>query len=208
MVQLYSFWAIWRSTYSMLWIARIISVCKCSFQFFFTGWKPIRSGSLYIAWEVKLRATCQINSLCWILIVKWVYQYFYYLKSFITWTVMTGQWENWTFSKINYKNGASGKRCFAVLYLNRQVGKHVNICMNEADDALLFWPWNAASSQHKNQTISHWLPRINMYSLGPNWDPVSMSDTGCFALIYWQKYQTLSDGGALRTWPEGQWAAK
>lgn len=67
---------------------------------------------------------------------------------------------------------------------------------------------NAASSQLKNQTISHRLPRINMYSLEPSWDPESMSDTGYFALIYWQKYQTLSDGGALRTWPGGQWAAK
>lgn len=100
---------------------------------------------------------------------------------------------------------------FSSLVVHIQVGECVNICINDADDALLLWPLdsvNAVSSQLKNQTISHSLPRINMYSLEPSWDPESMSDTGCFAVIYWQKYQTLSDGGALRTWPEGQWAAK
>lgn len=30
------------------------------------------------------------------------------------------------------------KSCFAASYPNRQLGKHVNICINEADDALLF----------------------------------------------------------------------
>lgn len=103
----------------------------------------------------------------------------------------------------------------SALVADRQVGKHVNICINEADNALLLWPLDSANqteilraASSKNQTISYWLPRINMYSLGLSWDPESMSDTGCFTLIYWQKYQALRDGGALRTWPEGQWAAK